>query len=55
MEVTDDDLAFLRRARQHYQVLAQAAERQGEARTAGTMRAQEFHAQQMLERVQGQK
>lgn len=52
--ITDDDLRFVKLAVQHYRVFAEASERQGEKRTSGILRRQEFHAEMMLNRVQAQ-
>lgn len=50
--VTDQDVAFVWLAREHYRVFAEAAEQQHEARTAGLMRAQEFYAERFLVRLE---
>lgn len=50
--VTDDDLRFLERTVEHYRLFAESAERQGEKRTAGIMRKQEFYGERMLKRIQ---
>jgi len=49
--ITDDDVCFVETAREHYALFAEAAERQGEPRTVGTMRAQEFYAERFLLRL----
>jgi len=50
--LTPDDVAFVRLAVQHYDIFASVSEKQGEDRTAGILRAQEFHAQQFLKRIE---
>lgn len=52
--ITDQDVAFVRLAKKHYRLFAEASERQGEDRTAGLMRSQEFHAEIFLKRLEGQ-
>ena len=52
--ITDDDVNFVRRAIEHYGMFADAAERQGEARTAGLMRKQEFYGERFLLRLEGE-
>lgn len=54
VKVTDGDLQFLERVLEHYRLFAGTAERQGEKKTAGVFRKQEFHAERMLERLQAQ-
>jgi hypothetical protein len=49
--MTDDDVRFVEFAKEHYQVFAEAAERQHQDRTAGIMRRQEFHAERFLTRI----
>lgn len=50
--LTPDDVNFVRMAVQHYEIFADVSEKQGETLTAGKMRAQEFHAQQFLKRIE---
>lgn len=50
--LTDDDVAFVKLAVQHYAIFAEQAEKQGEDPMAGLMRAQEFHAEQLLGRLE---
>ena len=52
VSLTPDDVNFVRQAVKHYELFADVAERQGEDKTAGMMRAQEFHAQQFLKRIE---
>ncbi len=52
MSLTRDDVSFVRLAINHYGVFADVAEKQGEHGVAGKMRAQEFHAQQLLGRIE---
>ena len=52
--LTSDDVEFMRLAFQHYRVFAEVAERQGDARTSGILRAQEFYAERILLRVEAQ-
>ena len=49
--ITDDDVRFVTRAKEHYRVLAEAMERGDETRSAGLMRAQEFYAERFLIRI----
>ncbi len=49
--ITDDDIRFVERAREHYKLFAETCDRQGEERTAGLMRAQEFYAERFLLRL----
>lgn len=50
--LTPDDVKFVRMAVQHYEIFASVSENLGEDRTAGMLRAQEFHAQQFLNRIE---
>jgi len=50
--LTRDDVNFVRKAIKHYEVFASVSEEQGEDQTAGMMRAQEFHGQQLLKRIE---
>ena len=50
--LTSDDVSFVRLAIKHYEVFATVSEKQGEDQTAGMMRAQEFHGQQFLKRIE---
>ena len=53
--ITDRDIEFVRLALAHYRVLAQEMEKLGSdrehQRSAGVMRAQEFHAERFLIRL----
>ena len=56
--VTQDDVDFLRLARSHYKLFAETLERQGVPdrdgqRSLGIFRAQEFHAERFLLRIEG--
>ena len=50
--ITDEDVEFLRLAREHYKLFADAAERNSDPGTAGIMRKQEFYAERFLLRVE---
>lgn len=50
--ITDRDVEFVRLALEHYRIFAEAADRQGQDRTAGIMRAQEFYAKRFLTRLE---
>lgn len=52
VELTREDVEFVRLAIQHYEIFASVSEKQGEDRTTGILRAQEFHAQQFLRRIE---
>lgn len=49
--LTVEDVAFIRAARTHYRLFAEVSEKQGQPKTAGTLRSQEFYAERLLERV----
>ena len=49
--ITDEDIEFLRVAREHYTMFAEASEKQGGPRVAGLLRKQEFYAERFLLRV----
>ena len=53
--VTEDDVRFLRLMLEHYRLFAEASERQGETRSAGIFRKQEFYAERFLLRIEGEK
>lgn len=50
--ITDDDVRFVARAKEHYKLFAEVMERAGETRSAGAMRAQEFYAERFLARIE---
>ena len=50
--ITDDDVRFVEEALKHYKIFAEGCDMQGEARTAGLMRAQEFYAERFLLRME---
>ncbi len=50
--MTREDVSFVRLAIKHYEIFADVSEKQGEDSTAGKMRAQEFHGQQFLRRIE---
>ncbi len=52
--ITEDDLRFVELAKKHYELFADASERQGEvgANTAGIFRKQEFYAERFALRIQ---
>lgn len=52
VSLTAEDVAFVRLAIRHYRIFAEASERQGQDDTAGKMRAQEFHGEQFLARIE---
>ena len=52
--ITDDDVQFVRLAKQHYEVFAQVSEKQGEERTTGILRKQEFYAERFLLRLESE-
>lgn len=49
--VTEDDVRFLEQVQRHYQLFAEATEKQGDKRATGIVRKQEFYAERMLERI----
>jgi rubrerythrin len=49
--VTSDDIAFVAKAKEHYDIFAEVADRQGEPRTAGILRKQAFYAERFLIRL----
>ena len=49
--ITDDDVRFVEKARDHYKIFAEQAEKQREPGMAGLMRAQEFYAERFLLRI----
>ena len=51
VEITEEDIEFLRKAREHYKLFADAAERNSDPGTAGIMRKQEFYAERFWLRV----
>lgn len=51
-EITAQDIEFVRLAGEHYRIFAEEADRQGEHRTAGLMRKQEFYAERFLARLE---
>lgn len=51
VELTPDDVRFVKQAVKHYEIFARVSEKQGEDGTAGILRAQEFHAEQLLGRI----
>ena len=52
--ITDEDVEFLRLAREHYKLFADAAERNSDPQTAGIMRKQEFYAERFWLRTQAE-
>ena len=54
VEITEDDVEFLRKAREHYKLFADAAERNSDPQTAGIMRKQEFYADRFWLRTQAE-
>lgn len=53
VEMTHDDVNFVRVAIKHYEIFASQAEKAKEDSMAGLMRAQEFHGQQLMGRIKG--
>lgn len=53
VEITDRDVEFVRQAGEHYRLFAETCERNGQSRTAGIFRAQEFYAERFLSRIEG--
>ena len=51
--ITEADVEFVRKAKRHYEIFAETADKQGDARVAGTFRAQEFYAERFLTRIGG--
>lgn len=49
--ITADDLDFLQRAKQHYELFACVAKEQTEETTFGIFEAQKFHCEQFLLRI----
>jgi hypothetical protein len=49
--ITDDDVAFVRRALEHYKVFAEVSDKQGEERMSGVLRKQQFYAERFLIRL----
>ena len=54
VEITEEDIEFLRKAREHYKLFADAAERNSDPQTAGIMRKQEFYAERFWLRTQAE-
>lgn len=52
VEITEQDIEFIRNIKDHYKVFAEAAERQDETRTADICRRQEFYAERLLARIE---
>lgn len=50
--ITDDDIRFVEKARDHYKIFAEQAENQREPGMAGLMRKQEFYAERFLLRLE---
>ena len=49
--ITDDDVRFVERAKEHYAGFAEGAEKQGEARIAGILLKQAVYAERFLIRI----
>lgn len=52
VRLTAEDISFVYLAVEHYELFAEASERQGESRSAGIFRGQEFHAEQFKGRIE---
>lgn len=51
VKMTVEDVGFVRAAQKHYRVFAEAAEENGDTKTAGVLRAQEFCAERLYARI----
>lgn len=49
--VTQDDVRFIEKAKEHYDMFAETSQRQGEVKIAGLFLKQSFYAERLLLRI----